>query len=351
MNTLDTTVIRLFESLERMGLRYALLRNSENFPVFGHDIDLVMHHADLPAFERLLSDLAAEQGWSALVRCDHWNRSATPHHTIEIFRLFQLDSPAYLQIDVFHGYCLWGLPLCDEQALLETRERDPRGFVRIDPSQENFFRLLQLHRLYRWQSHLSDKIQRYRQAVLEYIRSDHERFAAFATAYIPQFETVITALQMEQSEEFCRLIHRFKRDYFLVQVCRRPARTFRLFYERLLDYVHNYWLNPCGCVIRAFSPEAELKPLLPEVLDALRKKNLVTNWATITSPWELWRWQPRKVLERGGIVIQWVKHQAQADVVISVDRQTIQTRLIQCLIANHPGIAPGHTHAAGKAAL
>ncbi|TLM65771.1 MAG: hypothetical protein FDZ70_10860, partial [Actinobacteria bacterium] len=81
----DRLVELLFEALGRERLEYAVLRNHEDFPHFGHDIDLVMRERDLGAWVRVASEAAAAAGWAPMAACGHWATSPRPGHRIHIY--------------------------------------------------------------------------------------------------------------------------------------------------------------------------------------------------------------------------------------------------------------------------
>ena len=107
---------------------YAVLRNYEQYPDFGHDIDLVVRWSDLPRWKQLAMACAVDHGWAVLAECGHWARSSSRIHNIQILRFYSQHPPQYLQVDAFHSFLVLGLPLFDEDTLLSERIWDGRGF-------------------------------------------------------------------------------------------------------------------------------------------------------------------------------------------------------------------------------
>ena len=79
-------VYALFDALNRAELPYAVLRNFEAFPYFGHDVDLAVRDTDLPALRTIFESIAQEQGWDAVTECHHWAQSKRKAHQIQVFR-------------------------------------------------------------------------------------------------------------------------------------------------------------------------------------------------------------------------------------------------------------------------
>ena len=134
-------VAGLFLELERRGVRYAVLRNYECLPVVRRDddsgvatdIDLVVDSADLPLWREAAASFAKQGGWHALTECDHWTQSGAREHHVEVFRFYRFSPPEFLEVDLFHGYFVWGVPLFDEQRLLAGNGRD-RKSTRLNSS-------------------------------------------------------------------------------------------------------------------------------------------------------------------------------------------------------------------------
>ena len=103
--TLTTeSVLAIFERLNAENIAYAVLRNAEQYPHFGHDVDLIVADSDRTRCREIFIDVAKMQGWQALTECQHWAKSKhCQWHNIEIFRFFHPQQLAYLQLDLFHG--------------------------------------------------------------------------------------------------------------------------------------------------------------------------------------------------------------------------------------------------------
>jgi hypothetical protein len=134
---LECTVTDVFARLEASGFRYALMRNHQAFPRFEHDIDLVLDSRQMPAWRALVASVAEQQGWDAVSQCRHWATSSYRHHNIESFLFYTDAGRACLQIDIFHGFLVLGLPLLDAHGLLQYAAHDARGFSRLQAPVEN----------------------------------------------------------------------------------------------------------------------------------------------------------------------------------------------------------------------
>jgi hypothetical protein len=66
----DKTVVDFIALLEKNNLSYAIARNYENFPSFGHDLDIFVNYEDVDRIVEISVELACVQGWDYVTRCD-----------------------------------------------------------------------------------------------------------------------------------------------------------------------------------------------------------------------------------------------------------------------------------------
>jgi hypothetical protein len=331
--------------LNAQKIDYAILRNYELYPKFGHDIDLVVRWSDLPRWREIAKFCASAHGWGVLTECDHWAQSSSQEHTIQILR-FYCESPLeYLQIDAFHALLLNALPLYDEDTLLSGRVWDERGFYRIDARAENFFRLLQIAKL-SGMTGTGEKLSRYRDRALAFwSTADLHSFAA--DAGMPGIGVAMQHLKSGDLRSFKREIDRQKRAWWMGRVTRRPLRTGRLVAARLADYLRLFWLRPCGFSVPVFAGNERQKARLEAIAGRLAGANLIPAFTTSRHSAEI-----RRVKERGGVVVEWVSD-SNADMVLddSVEDESVMVELVKCTIGRHPRIDIGSSAGNGGLSL
>jgi hypothetical protein len=272
-----TTVTELFRCLEAQGVAYAVLRNYENLPDLkvsetgsNTDIDLVVASRDLARFREILTSIAKNLNWDALSECDHFTQSPSRHHNIEIFRFYRVEPLEFLQVDVFHGYLNWGLPLMDEADLLEGSRYDPqRRLTRVDPIKENIYRLAQVHAL-RGSARAADKIERYRRNVLaardnhpvEFLASVRRCFGVFGLR-------AIRALEQNNAGVFGSAMHRAKAYFALRFTLRHPLQTLKFVGQRFLDNRARLKTRQCGTLLKVRAESLEARERFVSMINSL----------------------------------------------------------------------------------
>jgi hypothetical protein len=329
-DTEQATTVELFSRMKAEGIEYAVLRNYEFLPEFGHDIDLVVRWSDLPRWRRVAETCASNHGWSALTECDHWARSTIREHTIQILRFYCTSPLQYLQVDAFHALLLNGLPLFDEDALLRGRVWDERGFYRIDARAENLFRLLQIARLSR-ASGAGEKVKRYRDRALSFWGgADLLSFAS--DAGMPGIVDAMEHLKSGDLASFKREIDQQKRVWWLSRAAGRPWHSSKMVVGRLADYLRLFWLRPCGFGVRAFAANEGQKRRLEAIASRLVEANLIPAF-TMSGKLK----ERRRVKERGGLVIEWASSPRKAMVLgDTAGDESVTAELVKSIIERHP---------------
>lgn len=342
----ERSVSRLFQMLEQSGIRYAVLRNYELLPALRYkpesalqtDIDLVIHTEDLPLWRAIAITLAAEHKWDAATECDHWMQSKIRAHNIEVFRFYRVFPAAFLQVDVFHGYLVWGFPLFEEGELLEGRIRSSnRQITHIDPLKENTFRLLQINGLLA-SRHSKEKIRRYRNKVLHFCGSENKRMHSCLRNYFSVFgERAVTALKAEKFDRFA-LNMRFAKAYFAVRfVVRRPFQSIEYSIARFKDHRKRYFSRQCGSTIRIFAPDDQCKNRLRAAMESLVELNVIDRWTERGAGATSVDWHEHKVMEQGGLAVKWAnRDSAQFDITRYRQECAIAADIMSFLAGRHP---------------
>jgi len=327
----DATVIDLFSQMNEAGVGYAVLRNYDLYPSFGHDIDLVVRWSDLPRLIAMAKSCAESHGWSVLSRCDHWDRSPSREHTIQILRFYSETPLEFLQIDVFHSQLVLGVPLFNEDALLCDRFKDNRGFVRIDERVENLCRLLSIAKMAEHKTSTT-KIARYREHALSFWDKERGRSAFAENLGFPTMSTALDHLRSGDILSFKREVDRQKRAWWIRQLCSHPLRSGKLVFDRALDYLRLFWLRPCGFDVRVFASDEGQRKRLEQIMRRIAETNIITHF-TLDDDFK----QRRTVRERGGVAIVWTAVES-ADVIVDslADEESVIRALVLRLIERHP---------------
>jgi hypothetical protein len=307
-----------------------VLRNYEQYPDFGHDIDLVVRWSDLPRWKQLAMACAVDHGWAVLAECGHWARSSSRIHNIQILRFYSQHPPQYLQVDAFHSFLVLGLPLFDEDTLLSERIWDGRGFYRIDEGVENFYRLLQIAKLAGMKG-AGEKLKKYSARVLSHWKSAPALAASAGKIGFPGLPAAMDHLRSGDFQRFKRQIDRQKSVWWINQVMSHPFRAARMIFNRFLDLLRLFWLSPCGFTVCAFAGDEAQRKRLEKVLTLLIDTNIITHFTLSRNVGER-----QKVRERGGVVIEWVSEKG-ADLVVDqqADDQSVIGTLLNLIIDRH----------------
>jgi hypothetical protein len=336
------TVTELFRRLESEHITYAILRNYEMLPELrgggltrNTDIDLVVASGELPRVRELLATLAADAGWDVLTECEHFQRSKARHHNIEIFQFYRYAPLDFLQVDVFHGYLTWGLPLMDEKEMLRGRVHDRfRGLTHIDQAKENTFRLIQIHGLGR-SARTETKRARYRAKLEAFCQGSEKDFRIFVRRILGPFGVSATAaLRSDNQSRFYRTVPLAKAYFFGRYALRHPLSTLWQLKERIRENRTRFHEDPCGCTLLVHSSTESARERFEVAMNALIKLNVLDEWAEEEG--DDCKKRCPQILEQGGIVVRWTDRQS-ASIVVEPgdDPEEISVNVLRHYISRH----------------
>lgn len=310
--TIENTVGSLFHMFEARGIRYAVLRNYELFPAIQTaaatphtDVDLVVDSRDLNEFRAVLAEIAEEDGWDLLTECDHWAQSKIRHHNIEVFRFSRACPLEYLQVDVFHGVLVWGLPVSDEQQMLAGRIHDyERGLTRLNPLNENIHRVLQIHGLY---PGARRKRTRYREKLLAFRAANREEFDRGVRALFSGLGVrAVDALERHDSLSFQRHMSVGRLWFALRFALRHPGRIPSYLISRLRENIQRYFTRQCGAVVPMLVRDEAQRQTVREIMDELVRNSFMDEWREHEAGARV-SLSDHVEMEQGAIIIEWSK--------------------------------------------
>jgi len=222
----------------------------------------------------------------------------------------------YLQVDLFRGFLVWGCPLASACEITDLRELHEGGcFHRPDLATENIFRALQINRLLA-NSESRAKIERYRQRLLGYVSQNRTAYLNQAARIgLPITDEIVDALEAEDFLEFKKLMNKAKRHFMGSKFLRNPVRTARKVLARAGDYYRSYHSTPCGSRALVYAHTGKQKDYVRSALNRMSAAGFITSWTERTGRGML-SINERKILERMGVVLEWVNNIEDGKVIV-----------------------------------
>ncbi len=343
----EQTILDLFHRLEHAEIRYALLRNFENFPRFGHDVDLILHQDDLPHWRNIAKEVAQNNHWDHVTECAHWAQSGSSFHNIQVFRFYGKNPLTFLQVDIFHGSLLWALPLYTEKQILAGRiHEDQHGFHKINPLIEHINHFLQIQKMLTYTDITAElfgtesKTERYRKKILAYHNEhSHDFETELTTLFSRHGLQALQALKSEKMLRFAEAIKQGKRHFFFRFLCHHPLQTLGLLWNRVRYQIYSGRLKPCGFLLKATATTDEEKQRVHDALQLLMDANVLIGFSVKWAEEPRLNKQERCIIERSGIVVKWCSHYSHdknARVISNYkDPQTLAETILEQLIQRH----------------
>lgn len=333
-------MLSIIRELEAQSLPYAIARNYENYPDFGHDLDLYFD-SSAESFEMVAKIVAAKYDWDLVTRCDHWSKSDVRTHNIDVFFFYKLDSKEVLQVDLFQGVLIWGVPLISASTIIRARERHESDlFYRPNLTHENIFRALQIARLSTY-SDQGKKVSRYRHRLLCYMKENQSVF--YNTLHDLHLQVHCATFQALKVKNFPRFRKGFlyaKLLFILKFAFNKPKIFLYCLYSRLLDYYRFFHKAPCGLKICIETSSEKQRNYVRGSLNEFMKLNLISGWREKDTRW-CTNWQERKVLERAGVLVEWLNaNNKKSDLIIvtGTSYNKVRSLLLRRIICRHTAV-------------
>lgn len=330
------TIKSIINSLHKKKIMYAIARNYENFPDFRHDIDL-FYDDNILKFIEILITTAIKFKWDIVTECQHWNTSKIKEHNITAFYFYKIKTNESLQIDLFSGFLILGIPIMNAGVILRERQLSLKNkFYSSNLELENIFRALQIHKLSS-NSINESKIMRYKDCLISYENKYPKKISNRAKGLGLYFmQNAIDALIKNNTNKFCLFISLSKKIFLTHKLIVQPKKTFFTLLERIKEYYKLFISYPCGIVISISTHNTKQKKFVENALRKLVVYKVISSWSVVNKISRTSLTQ-KKILERGGVLIKFNNISEPADLVLTKndDFYIIYNALFKIFIFRH----------------
>lgn len=239
------------------GVTYAVMRNYDQLPDVGNDLDLAMSLSDVNKFrEALRTGLFRE--WDYITEITTHN-SKTERINISIFRFYSLQHEEFVQFDFFQGFSIKGQQFFNVKDLLSNR-RIRSGYYIVSTDVENFIKYLQVYNAVIRQQ--PERVQRYVSQIL------YDGKCNYLTKLGLNSSTLQKTLELKNFSEYRELIENSRKNFLRTAFMNAPGAFLLGFFAKLEYFISLYLLDPFGCSLSVESHantgeiETELKGLV-----------------------------------------------------------------------------------------
>lgn len=304
------TVVYLLNQLEVNGFLPVIARNYENFPDFNHDLDLFVV-GELETLIPIFYQVAKKLRWDHLTLCTHYANHKNDNLNIFAFRFHHLNPLQTLQVDLFGGYILWGIPLIDRFKICSNRIMERKGrFYISEQALEEGYRIFQIQSLDPKKD--SYKIARYSKKVIDYHINNPCSIKKWGIRNnLGDLSLAIKALREKNIKLFQKQIKSAKLRFVIFNIIKTPRRSFLNLLDRYIGKI-KFKKFPCG-------PNLELEgnpKKLRKILQFLQDNKIVYNWSSEIDLREkgftfvVFKNQSGKTTKKGDIIRQiFLRHQ------------------------------------------
>ena len=225
MDCRSLTAEWVLKEFDLNNVNYAILRNYENLPYVGNDLDFVCNDNDLTSVRHILTEAKFRFCWDHMTESSVWD-SYVKDFSIKVFKLINFDQGLILQFDFFGGYSIWSAPVIDLKTFLGHRVRSG-SYYKISANHELLIRTMQLACSVRDNEvERSIKIS----GVIDRLGGREKMVESFQ---IISKSGMNSDMINYTNEELVEWFKKFKHKYFLNFLARNPVQALLRFIERI----------------------------------------------------------------------------------------------------------------------
>ena len=273
MNCRSLTADWVLKQFDINNINYAILRNYEELPHVGNDLDFVCSDNDLASIRNILQEARSLFCWDYVTESSIWD-SYVKDFSIKVFKLISFDQGLILQLDFFGGYSIWSAPVIDLESFLKYRTRLD-FFYKISNNHEILIRGMQFACAIRDNEvDRSIKIE----GVIDRLGGRGELVKSFQTISKVDINTDVVNYS---KKEFSNWFNKFKRRFFLNFLFRHPIRALLRFIERIRFRIKLSTYATPG-IILFINHDSFYKNLdkITQDLEKLKKNNIINGFST-----------------------------------------------------------------------
>ena len=270
----NDTVELLIKTLEKEGFKPVIARNYEDYPDFGHDLDLFLD-GNLKNINLIFIEVAEILKWEKLTHCDHYSNFKNEEFNIVTYHFYKFNPFQTLKVDLFGCLNLLGQPLIDRYEICKKRELEERGrFFIMKQDLENGYRIFQIASLNTKKDIF--KIERYTKRVLNFHEENPGLLNLWSKNYnLGDLSMAIKALENRNYKKLKIIIINLKLKFVFNKILRNPIKTFSKILDRKKGLKIQFKTNPCGPLLLLSGDKQELF----KQLDTLVSHNILPGWS------------------------------------------------------------------------
>jgi hypothetical protein len=263
----------ILNEFNKQEIIYVVLRNYEKLPEIGHDLDLVAEKKYFDKIKKILNECKDKFYWDDFLQIKLWE-SYINDFSIHVFKLFNYEKNKCLHIDFFGGHSIWSASAFSVEDLLKERVYED-FYYKINPKHEIVIRSMQLSCAIR--DHEYKRVLKL-QNILKRLEAETTVLDAFKTLPID----IPHDFYYLKDQNFHNGFVKFKHNYFIKQLFKKPFRTLIRFLERIRFRlkIYTYAIPGILIFIKTKSLEENMSSIKKE-LNTLIEGNIVSDFGIL----------------------------------------------------------------------
>ena len=318
MSVTEESVMHLFAELKARKVPAVVLRNYQDLPNVGSDLDAAIQRDDINVLRGIFRSEYFRARWSGICEVKTHN-SKVDEHNIFIFKFFNNLSDEYMQIDFFQGFSLKAQPIINTDDMLRA-PRSINGFPVVNPEVELKIKYFQI--LSALSNNQEERTRRYAEQAL--VLSEFcEEFSGI------NYKRLNHMLKAQEYNLFSQKLIGYRRSLLNKLLLQHPFMFLKNAVSRLA-YYYSFLISCPFVVVCEISPKTDRK-MLREILENLVEKKCFRGYYCRDNELPVSRFKKYFYLAQGGGVI--IKYKDSAYYTSSM--QDLHAYIIDCFMSRH----------------
>ena len=276
------------------GIRYTVLRNYEDLPDVGNDLDLAFETSSLELFRKAIQEDLFKD-WEFITEVNTHN-SKIERLNISIFRFYNLSKNEFVQFDFFQGFSVVGQGFFDINDMLND-SREFRGYNIVSPDVENLIKYLQVYNAII--NKQFDRVMKYGSLLINNGQCKYLDRLSLSDEYLRD------VLVKQEFELFRAAVFKARKGFLKQKVLKEPFSFISGIFFKVLYFVRIYISHPFSVNVY-FSEDIDRNSVL-NGLSVLVKNKMIRNYLFLDDTFKINKANMKKwmnIRSHGGIIVK-----------------------------------------------
>lgn len=269
-NKKKKTVKNIINKLNKINIKYGILRNYKNFPNIASDLDIITQ-ADSAKIKQILKSISKKIKWDYLFYDNSKSYFLSEITKIETFYFIDFKKFDFLQVDFFRSLSILGTPYLNLHQTEMVKINKSKIYI-LPKNITNMYHAFQIGKLFKGVE--TPKVKKYKKNFLSQKKNFYKKKIYFENYIIKRLRETV---QKKNYSKFKNIILIYKILIFFKYYINNFSKIYLAFY-RIIELYLIYFANPTGFKIKINYKDKQDLLNKEKYLNLLKKNKIINDW-------------------------------------------------------------------------